>query len=66
MISYLQSLIGLLLIFFMFRWPGENNISQSVRKQLPEEQNSEFIKESLPELLSLLAGVSIYFFILPM
>ena len=35
-------------------WPGAN--SQNTRKQLLEEQNADFIKESLPELLSLLSG----------
>ncbi|XP_069995433.1 TBCC domain-containing protein 1-like [Penaeus vannamei] len=37
------------------RWPNNNSTGTS-RKQLLEEKHSEFVREALPELLSLLAG----------
>ncbi|KAL7644257.1 UNVERIFIED_CONTAM: hypothetical protein RMT77_005084 [Armadillidium vulgare] len=37
-------------------WPGSNQLTSSPKRQLLEEQYSNFIKDSLPEILSLLAG----------
>ncbi|CAL4096117.1 unnamed protein product, partial [Meganyctiphanes norvegica] len=37
-------------------WPSSPSSDGSKRKQLLEEKHSEFVKEALPELLSLLAG----------
>ncbi|KAK8747956.1 hypothetical protein OTU49_016242 [Cherax quadricarinatus] len=37
-------------------WPNNNTSGTAARKQLLEEKHAEFVREALPELLSLLAG----------